>query len=153
LFDWSGWDDAIAQLCRQRHNGRAFAAFADSMFRGRWQTIRTQHAPLTRLALPMSAGQENENDNMVSAREAIEHGCGATDQLLPLATVKQCRKLGVDAELVETRVILLVRNIVTCLRQGNTCTGERMFACPPPTLESCMRGTPHQQILKQLFQN
>jgi len=125
------------------------------MFRGRWQTIRTQHAPLTRLALPMSAGQENENDNMVSAREAIEHGYGATDQLLPLATVKQYRKLGVDAELIhaETRVILLIRNIVTCLRQGNTCTGERMFACPPPTLESHMRCTPHQQILKQLFQN
>jgi hypothetical protein len=90
---------------------------------------------------------KNENENMDSAREAIEHGYGAIDSVLPLGTVKEYRKLGHDADRIyaETRVLFLMRDIITCLRQGNTCTGPTMFACPPPSLESHMNGTPHHR--------
>jgi len=147
LHEWSGWDDEIAQLCMQRLQ-KIFASFADRIFAGHWHCLRTAHVPLVvnnALRFPVPEPLLNENANMDSARECIEHGYGAEGQLLPLSTVKEHRKLNVDSELIyaETRVMLLLCNIVTCCRRGNVTTGKRMFGCPPPTLESYLNGTPH----------
>ena len=110
LFEWSGWDNHIAQLSAQQHNGNIFAAYVDLMFAGHWNTVRTNHRCLLRDELPLPQGQENENDNMDSARESIEHSYGATEEVLPLATVKQYRKLGADADRIyaKTRVLFLM---------------------------------------------
>lgn len=136
LYQWSDWDDFVCDLCLQ-HFGKIFASYPDSIFHGYWyDCIRTRHEPLVTLGLFLTGAEENENDNFNSARESIELGYGRSEQLFPLLTVKSARKLGVDADLVyaQTRVMHFLTNVITCLREGNTCTGERMFACPPPSL-------------------
>ena len=143
LLNWSNWDNYIRDLCMQVH-GHIFCSYADQIFAGFWYTVRTAHRPLPTLGLLITPAQQNEKDNMNSARESIEHSYNRPKRVFPLIDASEFKKLGLDPDLIyaEIRVTLFLTNVLTCLRRGNTCTGHRFFACAPPTLQDYLNGTP-----------
>jgi len=142
LLEWSDFDTAIRDECLNHFHNRLYAVYADSIFKGYWHCLRTRHEEIPQLGIHLTFAQENENNNLKSARVAIEFGYGRASQLFPLLEVREYTKLLLDADLIyaQMRVMHFLSNVVTCLREGSTCTGKRMFACPPPSLEEYLRG-------------
>ena len=144
-LEWSGFDDALHDAqAAFFDDGRLYSAYADSIFRGYWQCVRTRHEPLPTLGIELPDALENENDCMKSARESIELGYSRPSRLFPHLDEREYAKLGLDAALTyaQVRVAHFLTNVITCLRRGNTCTGDRMFAIAPPQLDDYLDGHP-----------
>jgi hypothetical protein len=145
LLEWSGFDIRLRDLCVQHFGAdRLYASYGDAIFRGRWYCVRARHEPLPALNIGLTPEQENENNNMKSAREFIEHGYGFASKKFPEIEVKEYNKLLLDAELIYAKVHVFhfLSNVLVCLREGSTCTGDRGFALAPPSVEDYLNGTP-----------
>ena len=145
LLAWSGFDRRIRDLCVQHFGAhRLYACYGDAIFRGRYYCVRTRHEPLPVLNYFLTPGQENENDNMKSAREFIEHGYGFCLAKFPELGVRNYNKLLLDAELIYSKVHVFhfLSNVLVCLREGSTCTGDRGFGLAPPSVEDYLNGRP-----------
>jgi hypothetical protein len=143
LLRWSGLDNAIRQVCEMRFGpGHVYASYADSIFHGSYYCVRTRHRPIPALGIALTPGMRQENAVMKSARESIELGYGFACQMFPLLKVREYMKLRADHDLclAQVRVVHLLSNCVTCMRRGNTVTGQRMFACDPPSLDEYITG-------------
>ena len=145
ILDWSGLDYKIRDLCIQHFGNRIYTSYADAIFGGYWYSFRTRFEPLPALNLPLTFALENENDNLKSGREFHEHGYGFVIKKFPGVAEKECMKLMLDSELIFAKVIVFhfLANVLVCLREGNTCTGERAFACTPPKLQEYLNGAPY----------
>jgi len=129
-------DDYLMELCQQVFgDGRLYCTYGDGIFAGRWYCLRTRHeaAPGTEL----TDEQEEQNDNMKSARESVEHSYAKAETLWPLMLRKEDKKIELDPDRFfgEIRVMYMLNNLKVCSLEGSTMTGTRMFACPPPTFE------------------
>lgn len=149
MLENSEIDDALHDLQQQQFPDRGlYCAYGDSTFRGFWHCIRTRHEALPTLGIVLTPPLENENDCLKSARESVEMGYSLPPRLFPAIDEKKSTKLGLDAEFVvaQVRVAHFLTNLNVCFRRGSTCTGDRMFAHPPPTLEEYLSGTPYANV-------
>jgi len=146
LFSLSELDDYLMELCQQHHgDGSLYCTYGDGIFAGRWFCLRTRHeaAPQTELTL---AQRQEQNENMKSARESIEHSYSKAETLWPLLVWKDDKKIELDPArlFAEIRVMYMLTNMKICALEGSTMTGERMFACPPPTLKEYLQKISHE---------
>ena len=83
---------------------------------------------------------------MKSARESIEHSYSKAETLWPLLVWKDDKKIELDPArlFAEIRVMYMLTNMKICALEGSTMTGERMFACPPPTLKEYLQKISHE---------
>ena len=145
LLQWSGFDNRLRDLCVQHFGAhRLYASYGDAIFRGRYYCVRTRHEPIPALNYFLTPEEENEDDNMKSAREFIEHGYGFVSAKFPEVENKEFNKLLLDAELIYAKVHVFhfLSNVLVCLRGGSTCTGDRGFCLAPPSVEDYLNGTP-----------
>jgi hypothetical protein len=128
------FDDFLENLCSQHHGNTLYCTYGDDIFAGYWYCLRTKHRPTN--DLPLTAIQEEENENMKSVREMVEWSYAKAEQNWPLLNRKDGKKLEVEPALVwaEIRVMYLLTNFRVCELEGSTMTGTRGFRCPPPTL-------------------
>ena len=136
LFTLSEMDEYLVDLCEEFHgNGRLYCTYGDGIFAGRWFCLRTAHQPAPNTQL--TDEQEEQNENMKSARESVEWSYAKAEKLWPLLVWKDPKKVELDADRVfgEIRVMHLLTNLKVCALEGSTMTGSRMFACPPPSIE------------------
>jgi hypothetical protein len=86
--------------------------------------------------MPLTAIQEEQNENMKSVREAVEWSYAKAEQNWPMLNRKDMHKLEQSPARVwaEFRVMYLLTNFKVCELEGSTMTGSRGFQCPPPTL-------------------
>ena len=127
-------DDYLFDLCVQHHNNALYCTYGDDIFAGYWYCLRTKHKPPP--GMPLTAIQEEENENMKSVRECIEWAFAKAQQYWPLLNRKDSKKLEQNPDRVwaEIRVMYLLTNFKVCELEGSTMTGTRGFQCPPPTL-------------------
>jgi hypothetical protein len=130
------FDEILVDLCTEFHGvDQLYATYGDGVFAGYWYCLRTRHEAAP--DMPLTAAQDEENDNMKSARESIEWSYARAEQLWPLLNTKDSFKLEQDADRVfaEIRVMYFLTNCKVCTSEGSTMTGTRGFQCPPPSLE------------------
>ena len=136
LFTLSEMDDYMVDLCNEFHgDGRLYCTYGDGIFAGRWFCLRTRHEPAPNA--PLTVAQQEQNENMKSARESVEWSYAKAEKLWPLLVWKDHKKIELDPDRCfgEIRVMHLLTNFKVCALEGSTMTGSRMFACPPPSLE------------------
>ena len=135
LFRLGQFDRFIMDLCIEFHDSDLYCTYGDGIFAGYWYCMRTRHEPTPNT--PLTHAQEVENDNMKAIRETIEWSYGRAEQLWPLMNKKQAHILEWDPPVVfgQFRVMFWLTNCKVCAEEGSTMTGNRMFACPPPSLQ------------------
>jgi DDE superfamily endonuclease len=135
LFRLSDLDDHIMEICQESHGGDLYCTYGDGIFAGYWYCLRTKHVAPPGMVL--TDAQLAENENYSSARISVEMSYAKAEQLFPMLNIKNQKKLEVDAikSFAEIRVMYLFTNFKVCCAEGSTMTGERMFQCPPPSLE------------------
>jgi hypothetical protein len=142
LFRLAEFDEYLQQLCEEDHNNTMYCTYGDGIFAGYWYCLRTSHmvSPNTRL----TAAQEDQNENMKSARECIELSYAKAEQLWPALNRKEGFKVDANPMRVfaEIRVMYLLTNFVVCSMEGSTMTGDRGFRCPPPSLADYINMVP-----------
>jgi hypothetical protein len=134
MFRLAQFDDFLADLCALHHNNTLYCTYGDDIFAGYWYCLRTQHKAAP--GMPLTAIQEEQNENMKSVREMIEWSYAKAEQNWPMLNRKDSFKVDENAERVwaEIRVMYLLTNFRVCELEGSTMTGTRGFRCPPPTL-------------------
>lgn len=141
IWNTSNLDEAIAEACINQL-GRVYCGYADAIFAGWHLALRCHHVALPVLGLHLTQYQINENNLMKSVREAIEQLIAFTLNSFPL--LEEWRHFKVlkngDMFIEEIRVIYFLANCLTCVREGNVCSGRRGFNCPPPTLDEYLGG-------------
>ena len=136
LFRLSEMDDYIMELCQQHHHGDLYCVYGDGIFAGYWYCLRSRHIPP--LNLPLTLAQEEENDNMCSARESVEWSYAKAESLWPLLNRKDVKKVdnsGGERVFAEVHVAWLLTNLNICTMEGSNMTGDRGLRCPPPSIE------------------
>jgi hypothetical protein len=137
LFRLGQFDNFMRDLCIHFHGAdHLYATYGDGIFAGYWYCLRTRHEPSP--LLPLTHAQETENDNMKAVRESVEWSYARAEQLWPLMNKKQAHVLEWNSQVVfgQFRVMYFLTNCKVCAEEGSTCTGSRMFACPPPSLQT-----------------
>jgi hypothetical protein len=134
LFRLAEFDEFLLELCGRHHKNTLYCTYGDDIFAGHWYCLRTKHKPTA--ALPLTAIQAEENENMKSVREMIEWSYAKAEQNWPLLNRKDSFKVDDNAERVwaEIRVMYLLTNFKVCELEGSTMTGKRGFQCKPPSL-------------------
>lgn len=109
--------------------------YGDGIFAGYWNCLRTKH--IAPPSMDLTEDQKDENDNMAAARVSVEWSYARAEQLWPLLLKKSHYKVDLDPAKVfaEIRVLYLMTNFKVCCSEGSTMTGQRMFCCPPPSLQ------------------
>lgn len=136
LFRLSELDDYLMGLCQTNHGGDMYCVYGDGIFAGYWYCLRSRHiAPPN---MPLTVAQEEENDNMCSARESVEWSYAKAESLWPLLNRKDVKKVDNNAGrrvFAEVRVAWLLTNLNICANEGSNMTGERGFRCAPPSID------------------
>ena len=143
LLDWSGFENHMLDACaRHFGNNVIYAVYGDSIFFGPCFCVRSRHVPIPSLNLNLTVPMELMNSAMNSSREGIELGYGYGKKQFPLLEVKDFIKLKVVSDLCQAQVGVMhfLANCLTCMREGNTVTGQRMFAMDPPSIEDYLHG-------------
>jgi hypothetical protein len=142
LFRLAEFDGFLVDLCARHYppGNTLYCTYGDDIFAGYWYCVRTKHKPTP--ALPLTAIQEEENTNMKSCRQMIEHSYAKAESNWPLLNRKDSFKIDQHAEKVwsEIRVMYLLTNFRVCQLEGSTMTGTRGLRCPPPSLEDYLAG-------------
>ena len=134
---WSGVDDMLHDL-QQDMQQDLYSAFADQMFRvNNFRCIKTTHKD------PTTHRQVAENSNMNKCRVSLEWDYGAEKSQFKACIHREGKKLAKDSDapIRELLFCALLKNTYNCLH-GNGASGDRTFACPPPSLEECLYVVP-----------
>ena len=112
-----------------------YCTYGDGIFAGYWLCVRTKHEPTP--TIPLMLAQDSENDNMKAVRESVEWSYARAEMLQPLMNKKQAHILEWNSAVVfgQFHVMYFLTNCKVCSEEGSTCTGKRMFACTPPSLQ------------------
>jgi hypothetical protein len=134
MLDWSNFDEVLEEL--QRLAGQPIYKFYGdkAYFGGAWDCFAAAHQETA--GLPLTDRKRLENSNMNKARVSIEWSYGHNKQLWEASNSGKYFKILQDDELIYAsfRVMHLLTDCVTCFR-GNVISGQRSFACPPPSLD------------------
>ena len=137
ILVWSGIDDLLFDL-QQDIGQDLFSAFADQIFRvNLFHCIKTAHEN------PGTYREVAENSNMNKCRVSLEWDYGAEKSQFKACIHREGKKLAQDSDapIRELLFCSLLKNIYNCIH-GNGASGDRTFACPPPSLEKYLYVVP-----------